>query len=432
MKKTTKIISFVLCVLIMSATLCISCFAEKNDKILNARSGVVKVVQTVTLTIGSDKYSGTWVGSALLLATDSLTESDCALTAYHVVDDKFYAYNYFDPDSDVYDLFAQYDGLTYENVPYFSMEMYVLLENDIRVSFKIDKNAFSAANDWALIHLEKKLYDINAFVLGDSDTIEVGEDVWALGFPLNTEHAGQTYTFESVIVTQGTVNQTNQKFLDTEFIVHTALITGGNSGGPLVDRNGIVIGINARESIDAELGSKTGYGYAVKINQVRTVLDRFGIEYKSADGGSETSPLLYIIVGAAVIAAGVIVLVTLLVNNKKKKDAAIAAPAPQKQAMLCCIGGVMNGRVIPLTDRIYIGRDGSRCSIVYPENAPGVSRLHCEIAVREGSVYLTDLNSSYGTFTANGVRLTPGQPLILLNGTRFYLGAPENMFTIQY
>ena len=96
--------------------------------------------------------------------------------------------------------------------------------------------------------------------LGDSDSLRVGEWVVAIGNPLAYEHT----------VTVGVVSYIGRKLFDSSldrYIQTDAAINFGNSGGPLINARGEVIGINAAISSRA-----ANIGFAVPINQARAIL----------------------------------------------------------------------------------------------------------------------------------------------------------------
>ena len=99
-----------------------------------------------------------------------------------------------------------------------------------------------------------------AAALGDSDTLRVGEWVLAIGNPLAYEHT----------VTVGVVSFIGRKLFDSSldrYIQTDAAINFGNSGGPLINSRGEVIGINAAISSRA-----SNIGFAVPINQASLIL----------------------------------------------------------------------------------------------------------------------------------------------------------------
>jgi Do/DeqQ family serine protease len=107
---------------------------------------------------------------------------------------------------------------------------------------------------------------LTAVPIGDSDRLQVGDFVLAVGNPFGL---GQT-------VTSGIVSALGRSGLGIEgyedFIQTDASINPGNSGGPLVDLQGRVVGINT--AILAPGGGNVGIGFAVPINMARQVMDQ--------------------------------------------------------------------------------------------------------------------------------------------------------------
>lgn len=97
---------------------------------------------------------------------------------------------------------------------------------------------------------------------------------------------------------------------------------------------------------------------------------------------------------------------------------------------LLVLYGPMSGSVIPLTSRIIIGRDPSKCNFVLPPEAQkdGVSRVHCAVEPRGGNVYVMDLGSTYGTYLAEDNRKIPANRWIKVTG-QFFLGSKKVRFS---
>src|SRR5947209_3106399 len=108
---------------------------------------------------------------------------------------------------------------------------------------------------------------LTAVPMGDSDHLQVGDFVLAVGNPFGL---GQT-------VTSGIVSALGRSGLGIEgyedFIQTDASINPGNSGGPLVNLQGQVVGINT--AILAPGGGNIGIGFAVPINMARRVMEQF-------------------------------------------------------------------------------------------------------------------------------------------------------------
>jgi len=118
------------------------------------------------------------------------------------------------------------------------------------------------ATDVAVLKIDAK--DLPAITLGDSDQLEVGDVVLAIGNPFGV---GQS-------VTMGIVSGLGRHYQDLggyqNFIQTDAAINGGNSGGALVDAEGRLIGINTW--IATSSGGSEGVGFAVPVNMARRVM----------------------------------------------------------------------------------------------------------------------------------------------------------------
>jgi putative serine protease PepD len=143
------------------------------------------------------------------------------------------------------------------------------------------------AYDLAVIKI--KVTDAPALQLGDSDAVQVGDGVIAIGSPL-----GLTGT-----VTSGIISAKNRPVTsgsgtrESSFInaIQTdAAINPGNSGGPLVDLSGAVIGVNsAIATTGSAFGGQSGsigLGFAIPINQARKTADQL------IKNGSSTYPII--------------------------------------------------------------------------------------------------------------------------------------------
>jgi serine protease Do len=120
--------------------------------------------------------------------------------------------------------------------------------------------------DVALIRIEKPK-DLAAIPLGDSDKVDVGEWVLAIGNPFgfsNTVTAGivSAKGRQNLGPTQEGPGPTYQNFIQTD-----ASINPGNSGGPLINVKGEVIGINTMIA-----GIGTGIGFAIPINMAKSIV----------------------------------------------------------------------------------------------------------------------------------------------------------------
>lgn len=120
-------------------------------------------------------------------------------------------------------------------------------------------------NDVALIKVEPKGKQLAALALGDSSSIQVGQKVLAIGNPFGFQSTLTT----GVISALGRTVQTSQTTFIDEAIQTDAAINRGNSGGPLINSRGEVIGINS--AIFTPSGTTAGIGFAIPINTAEAI-----------------------------------------------------------------------------------------------------------------------------------------------------------------
>jgi Do/DeqQ family serine protease len=124
------------------------------------------------------------------------------------------------------------------------------------------------ATDVALLKIDAN--GLTALPIGDSDLLEVGDFVIAVGNPFGL---GQTVT-SGIVSALGRTDLGSEGYED--FIQTDAAINPGNSGGALVDLDGRLVGINS--AILTAAGGNVGVGFAVPSNMARTVMEQL-LEY---------------------------------------------------------------------------------------------------------------------------------------------------------
>jgi Do/DeqQ family serine protease len=151
--------------------------------------------------------------------------------------------------------------LTNNHVVESADEIEVILNDSRRAPAKV----IGTDPDSDLAVLKIELDRLPAIVLGDSDTLQVGDQVLAIGNPFGV---GQT-------VTSGIVSALgrNQLGINTfeNFIQTDAAINPGNSGGALVDTNGNLLGINT--AIYSRSGGSMGIGFAIPVATAKLVME---------------------------------------------------------------------------------------------------------------------------------------------------------------
>lgn len=283
MKKTVgKIFALVLAVCMIMAMAVPTAATSHNQSVEDAEKGVVQIqMWFVDNDIGFNEY--------LSWGTGFFINEDTLVTCAHVVDYK--------ANPDLAAAWAKYINSVL-GANYYTpatvmekIELRVSILRDVYVTASV--RTMSTEMDYAVLSLDEALNTYNPLPLRATagvNPLKKTETVSALGFPGDMEGwLDQSYhDSDDVVITSGTVNQVgvlSWRYSDgtthynVEGIASSAQISGGNSGGPLVDENGNVVGINAASSY--EEGSNRYV--AVAIDQVIVALDALGIDYTSAD-----------------------------------------------------------------------------------------------------------------------------------------------------
>lgn len=195
-----------------------------------------------------------------------------------------------------------------------SSDGYILTNNhvidgadEVKVAFGEPRREFKATiigrdakADVAVIKIAAT--DLTAATLGDSDLLEIGDVVLAIGNPFGI---GQSVTrgIVSALSRGGLGIETYEDFIQTD-----AAINPGNSGGALLDIEGRLIGLNT--AILSRSGGFNGVGFAIPINQVRTIAEQLvktgrvdraflGVQTQSLD--AEISAMFKVNQGALIV-----------------------------------------------------------------------------------------------------------------------------------
>ena len=148
----------------------------------------------------------------------------------------------------------------------------VVVKRDVVVDASV--TTFSEQVNFAVLHLSQTIYDRTPLEIEKNpDMANEMDSIYTLGFPeqIQSEQDVSYYTYEDVSVMNGIISK--KVTLDgTLYIQHSAAVTAGNAGGPILNQNGQVIGIN-------QVVFDDGYNYSVHISEVTSVLDALGIPY---------------------------------------------------------------------------------------------------------------------------------------------------------
>lgn len=283
--KATRLISLLVVVLMLIGLVAvgsISAGAEANEYVKAAANGVFVVKANIVLSgnvrigdrvVSYDKKKFNYgTGTAFLVNETTM------LTCYHVID--------FEAIKEE----AKTLGLTCDDIKYE-----IVVTKDVTVPCTV-KNG-SEQDDYAILTLNDKIGGRGVLTLADSSQVTPTQTVYALGFPgaislteslIDSENI--PYDKDDVTITEGVVQKT-KNLNNTDVIQHGCDTLPGNSGGPLVDELGRVIGINKWYRTAGQ-----AYNYSTSINEARKVLDSLNIDYRfdgkpiGPDSGSVTQP----------------------------------------------------------------------------------------------------------------------------------------------
>ena len=384
--------------------------------------------------IGDTEYGG---GSGFFIGADG-EDPQYIVTNCHVIDDYLGA-----GEGGTYGSFT---GLYFGDYPVYiiaaSCELRVYYSQDDYDVAYVDCHGDVDKVDLAVLRLRNATGKRHALPLMIPTEEMVGDTVYTVGFPANADNyftGASQYGVEDATVHKGAISKfVTNAGVGVERISIDATVQHGNSGGPLVTEDGLVIGVNTNvySTSPYENQIEADY-YALSGAELVRFLDKNNIPYvlkDSAGSGAGVSAGLIIgLVAAAAVAAAAVVVV--VVQRKKKGAAAPAAPAPApapaQEYRIQGVNGAFAGRRFAINEGVpvRIGTDPTANDLVFPVGTSGVSRRHCVVTLKNGQLLLRDVGSTYGT-TAGTQRLVKDQPVVLRIGDRFSLGSDQQTFTV--
>lgn len=487
--KCKRILSVALAVMIAVCAVCVptlSAQAFDND----VKAGVVAVVfylkdAGIYITDGQQveevKHVGDveWSGGSGFFIGAQESNPSYIVTNCHVVDSYVKA--------------NEGETFLYNTGQYYNNRYPILIgapSCELRIYY--DKNDYDTASvdcygdaskvDLAVLKLQKPTNKRKALMLMTPEESWVGSTVYTIGYPGNADNqftSNSKYGIEDATVHKGSITKfvANDKGVDR--IAIDAVVQHGNSGGPLVNEDGFVLGINTNvESKSPYEGQVEADYYAINTSEIITFCGKNNIPYMDAAAAIPVALIIVLVIVFVVLLliAGAVVLIILL--TKKKKRAAMAAatasampeaasaqgpaqgsasaapapaateapaqgigaygattaPTPQVKAVIRSQATQHAGKTFPVgLAPVTVGRNSAECVIVYEPGTPGVSGKHCTVSFDATSrqFTVTDLGSTFGTFTANGQKLTPNVPVTLQAGESITIGDKANVLSLE-
>ncbi|MFK7906013.1 MAG: S1C family serine protease [Chitinophagales bacterium] len=220
------------------------------------------------------------------------------------------------------------------------------------------------STDLAVIRIEST--NLNYIAFGDSDKLQVGEWVMAVGNPFNL---ASTVTTGIVSAKARNINILDDNLAIESFVQTDAAVNPGNSGGALVNLTGQLIGVNT--AIATPTGYYAGYAFAVPVNIVRKVVTDIiefgevkrgflGVSIRGIDGKLATKYDLDAVEGV-------------LVANVNINSAAADAGIEQGDIILE-VEGIKVNSAPELQERISLHRPGARVSLLIKRNSKNFNK----------------------------------------------------------
>ncbi len=296
---------------------------------------------------------------------------------------------------------------------------------------------YSETKDIAVLRLPEETTMRTALALCPMNDIDMDDTFTALGYPSIATEGNDYLKFDKddIVVTRGVISKSARVGGRDVYLIDIA-ISSGNSGGPLVNSKGEVVGINTFRYEN----STDEANYALAIDELiysvnRNVVPLTIASEAEADANNITIIVVCVVVAVVVVLGVVLALVVMKKKNKKSateetKVSKKAKSSKAQEIVLIGVGGTMDKKEVVIPEGgLTIGRDSSRCALVYPMDEPGISGVHCTITVSGDMILVKDENSSYGTFYS-GQKLAAGATQPVKNGERFYLAEPQNTFLV--
>jgi putative serine protease PepD len=170
---------------------------------------------------------------------------------------------------------AEGSGFVYDTSGHVITNQHVVTgASSVRVTFWNGKT-YSArvvgtdpSTDLAVLDVNAPSSVLNPLTLGDSDKVQIGDNVVAIGSPFGL---AETVTAGIVSALHREMTSPNNFSID-DSIQTDAAINHGNSGGPLLNAQGHVIGVNAQ--IESDSGGNDGVGFAIPSNTIKSVVSQ--------------------------------------------------------------------------------------------------------------------------------------------------------------
>ena len=333
---------------------------------------------------------------------------------------------------------------------------------------------YSSQKDLAILKLANGSMG-QSVVFAPRSRVQVGENVYVMGFPGAVDRVdNSSKLYAEVTVTRGIVSRAIRLDNGVNYYQTDAAVNPGNSGGPMFNDQGQVIGIVAMKPVSHN-DTVEGIGFAIQCDELLPALSQAGITFSTSNGAAVPAPqvsqpndqpvppqptpqqtqkhswLIPMIIALLLMGSSIAFGIWLWQRNRAvssgnscRSDQAYQSRlngagslSRIRRPVIIGIAGQYAGQVIDVNGGpLIIGRDPNRANLVFGPEVVGVSRVHCILSFDNLSqTFWLEEDSAQpsrnGTFLSQGEQLQPGRRYSLRSGERFYLSGPEIMFEVR-
>ena len=311
---------------------------------------------------------------------------------------------------------------------------------------------YDISKDVCVLRLPEPTGEVKPLKIRKYNDNDLSQNFYALGYPARAT-AGtdfERYDKSEIVTTSGMISRRTM-VEERDVYMLDLEITHGNSGGPLVNKDGEVVGINTF-SIVNEGGEEANY--AVCIDELTRLIGDDEISYTLTTDKNKKGIVVVVIVVLVDIVLIAVILIALLGNKSPKTDKKVKKTQKTEKddysktvavsddiaptvavaggiTVITCVSGAVMDQEFVLKDKLVFGRDPKRCTVVLPVDAEGVSGLHCQVTLIGSKVMLKDLGSTYGTFINDGLKIDKDTEVELSDGDTFCLGSEKTKFSVS-